>query len=161
MLESAVSTPVMAESAALPDDLPPARRVAIAELVTEALATERRLAALYAAFAACATLAPLKATLSDLARVKVQHVAALEPLRRSLDLESLPDAAPPVRVDAGATGRAEAFAQAFQGERALEVTYRELAAVLGDHPLQPRIAGLAAAAGRHRAILRELYLRYS
>ena len=151
----------MAEPAIALDDLPPARRGAIAELLADAVATERELAALYSAFETRATLAPLKATLAELARAKAAHVASLEPLARSFGPDVLPDAARPIRVDAGAAGRDEAFARAFQGERALEVTYRELSAVLLDHPLEPRVAGLAAEAARHRAVLRELYLRYS
>jgi len=145
------------------ETLPVSRRVAVAEVVQEMLANERELAALYADFAARNPLPPLSAALAELAQAKLAHVAALEPLARALDsvLTSGPTRGVRSTNAAAADWRGAEFSRAFRGERALEVAYRELAALLGDPGLFPSLPRLAAEAARHRARLRELYLRYS
>lgn len=145
------------------DDLPLPRRVAIAELLGEALAAARRLAALYAAFEASAELAGLRRGLGELARAKAADVAALESLARTLGLDAEASASSGLpHVEAGAVGRAQAFTRAFEAERALDGAYREMLPLLiPGHPLDVRVAGLAAEAARHRGRLRDLYLGYS
>ena len=144
-------------------ELSHARRLAVAELVTEMLATERELATLYGGFAVRSRLDSLRTVLAELAQEKTAHVSALEPLARAFHA-----VAPSIR-----TGRGEVreepvdarpgaeFSLAFRGERALEVGYRELGSLLGDPTLLPVLPGLAADAARHQARLRAIYLRYS
>lgn len=145
------------------DALPVSRRVAIAQLLRETLATERELASLYADFEARSRLEPLKAGLAELARGKAAHVAALEPLVRALD--SLPTSdrteGRQDRDGLGDVGRGALFSRAFEHERALEVSFRELAALVGERAYLPQLAELAKDAARHQRLLRELYLRYS
>lgn len=145
------------------DALSSARRLAVAELLREMLTTERALAALYARFAARSALDPLRAALSELAREKATHVAALEPLARALETVAPSSVARGGEVggDLVVEARGAEFAWAFRGERALEVGYRELASLLGDPTLLPSLPRLAAGGARHRTRLRQLYLRYS
>ncbi|MBI3456008.1 MAG: hypothetical protein HY002_09520 [Candidatus Rokubacteria bacterium] len=153
----------MAQPGVALDDLSRPRRVATAELLTEILATERDLADLYARFAEATELPALRAALSDLARAKRERVARLEPLLRALGGDSVAVAPPagPRPCGAGVEGRGHAFARAFRGERALEVLYREIAALLAAGGLPPGLPELIAGAAQHRALLRELYLSYS
>lgn len=138
-----------------------ARRVAVAQLVRDWLATARDLAALYAGFEARSTVAPLRAGLAELARAKAAHVAALEPLARALDA-LVPSDRPGGPGDRSAPPpRGSEFARAFEGERALEVDCRELAGLLGTSARLPLLPRLAAESAEHRAWLRRLYLRYS
>ncbi len=137
-----------------------ARRVAIAQLVAEALVTERELAGRYAAFAARSTLEPLKAPLVELARAKEEHVATLESGARALGpLPGLEGVVPEPEATGG-DGHGAEFRRVFRGERRLDVVYRELAGLLGDTPLLP-LARLTAEAARDRSRLRGLYLKYS
>lgn len=138
------------------EDLPLPRRVAIARALTDALDTERELAALYAAFAARTPLAALGAALTELAQAKVARVALLEGL---IGASGSTPRAPldPSRV----AERADFFARAFQAERALEVGYRELGALLAESMNPPGLRELVADAARHRELIRQLYVRYS
>ncbi len=144
------------------DDLPLPRRVAVAELLTEIVGTERGLADLYGRFAAHATMPPLRSMLETLAREKRDQVERLQPLIMPLaagvraPLTTARDAR-----EASGESRAEAFLYAFQRERALEVLYREIGALLAEAGPLPALSESAARAARHRTLLRELYLRYS
>ena len=53
------------------------------------------------------------------------------------------------------------FARAFEAESTLDAAFREIGALLGDPARCPGLPPLAAESARHRARLRELYLRYS
>jgi hypothetical protein len=144
------------------DELPLPRRVAITVLAAEIVARERTMADLYAEFARDPGPPGLRAGLEELALEKRQQAAAA-----ALGLPAGGDlAAPPrrrVRVPAGPAiaRRAETFREAFEGERALEVSYRELTALVADIGGLPGLGDLAARAARHRTRLRDLYLRYS
>jgi rubrerythrin len=140
------------------------RRVAAAELLAEIVRTEHALAELYDRFAAGTALPHLRGALAELAAAKRAHVRMLEPLLGALhgDARAAATAGPaPATLDAAVERRSEAFAQAFQGERALEVAYRELAGLLGDLSPWPDLPRLAAESARHRRLLRDLYVRYS
>ncbi len=150
----------MAQPALTLDDLPLPRRVAIAELVGAALSITGELALLYAALAARGELAALDAGLGELAWAKGAEAAALESLARDLGCDAA-QAAPAPRLETGAAGRGQVFTRAFERERTLEITYRELVALLAGHPLEGRLARLAAETAGHRARLRDLYWRYS
>lgn len=164
MLESAaMDTATAAEPAPTLADLPLPRRIAAAALFQDVLRTERELARLYGGFARRTEIPYLRAAFEELAEAKRRRVGAVERLGPSL----APDAgtptlsAPAGTLETAVEKRADVFARAFEGERALEVAYRELAALLGDPTRCPGLAGLAAGAARQRAVLRELYLRYS
>lgn len=165
VLESAaVNRAAMADPAATVDDLPAPRRVAIATLFGEILGTERELAALYGGFAPRAQIAYLRAALEELAEAKRARVAALEAMASTLAVDGR--GAPAVPESRGARPapaerRSEVFTRAFEGERALEAAYRELVALLGDPARCPGLVELAVGSARHRALLRDLYLRYS
>jgi hypothetical protein len=135
-------------------DLSAPRRVAIAELLAMVLTTERRLAAFYDRFAGASEIAALRAELAALARDKRQQAQHLESIVGPVvgrDGAEPPPAAP----------RAEAFRAAFEQERALEVAYRQVLALLGDTgPVGP-LAEAAAQAARHGRRLRHLYVGYS
>jgi hypothetical protein len=154
----------VADSTSSLDDLPLPRRLAVTELAGEILAGEGEMAHLYAAFARDPAPQPLRAGLEELARAKQAQVAlAGEVLASVGDVGApLPSRfrAPTARAGAQ-TRRAERFLEAFQGERALEVRYRELAALLASTGLLPGLGTLAAQAARHQTHLRELYLKYS
>ncbi len=165
MLESpAVATATMPDPAATVADLPAPRRVAIATLFGEVLRTEGELAELYGAFARRTPIPYLRAALEELAEAKRVRVAALDALTPALPADGgghppapEPGGTPPAPVER----RSEVFARAFESERALEAAYRELLALLGDPALCPGLGGLTAGSARHRALLRNLYLRYS
>jgi hypothetical protein len=150
----------VAESAPTVAELPAPRRVAIATLVREARHTARELAALYAAFAQHTPIAPLRAAVDQLATLERAHAAALAALAPVLDPEGEES---PAAVSPGASpgSRAELFARASEGERALAATLREVGALLGDPARCPGLQPLAAEAARRRSLLRDLYLRYS
>jgi hypothetical protein len=145
-------------------DLPVPQRVAIATLFREILAAEGGLVHLYAGAAERTPIARLRAGLEELARAKEAQVAALARLAPQL-VEDGPPAGPPSplpdRPDAGTAQRSDLFSRAFQAERILEGSYRELLVLLGDLPAHAEVAGLAAGGGRHRSLLRNLYLWYS
>jgi hypothetical protein len=145
----------MAASTTALEDLPLPHRVAVARVLTDALATERALARLYATFAAYTTLASLEAALTELARAKAARVAELEAWLGPAAAAAA--AAPPD----GVPTRDVFFARAFQGERALEVGYRELGGLLGGAARLPGLPELLAGATRQREQVRRLYVRYS
>jgi hypothetical protein len=154
----------VAETAPSLDDLSLPRRLAVTELAGEILAGEGAMAHLYAGFARDSAPSDLRAGLEELAQAKQDQVAlAGEAFSPVGDLAApLPSRfrAPEPRAGAQAR-RAERFLEAFQGERALEVRYRELAALLAPTGLVPGLGDLALRTAHHRARLRELYLRYS
>jgi hypothetical protein len=154
----------VAESPPSLDAQPLPRRLAITELAGEILAGEGAMAHLYAGFARESTPHALRTGLEELALAKEAQVArAGEVFAPVGDLDTpLPSRfrAPAARV-AAPDRRAERFQEAFQGERELEVGYRELAALVAETGLLRGLDDLARWAARHRARLRELYLRYS
>jgi hypothetical protein len=145
-------------------DLPVPRRVAIATLFREAWRTARGLAALYAAFARCTSIAPLRAALDELATLKRAHAGTLAALAPVLDPEggergALLEATPV--VENAAAERPALFARAFDAERTLDAAFREIGALLGDPARCPELQTLAVESARHRSLLRNLYLGYS
>jgi rubrerythrin len=162
MLESrAIAMP--AEPTLPLSDLSLPRRVAVAELLGEIVATERALAELYEGFAAGTSHLPLQAALKTLVREKRARLERLEPLARAAGADGGADglAPPQPTEDTPVERRADFFARAFQGERILEVRVRELAMLIGDAGVPAALAELAAENARHLGRLRELYLRYS
>jgi len=154
----------MADPAVTVDDLPAPRRVAIATLFGEILRTERELAALYGDFARRTQIPRLREALEELAEAKRGRVAALTGMAATLtgDGSGAPTVPEPWgALPAPAARRSDVFAHAFEGERALEAAYRELVVLLGDPARCPGLGELAAGSARHRALLRDLYLRYS
>jgi rubrerythrin len=154
----------MAESAPSLAELPAPRRVAIATLFRDAWRTARELAALYAAFAPRTSIAPLRAALDDLATLERAHATALAALAPVLDPEGGESRAllePTAMRETLPEDRAELFARAFEAERTLAAAFREIGALLGDPARCPGLRPLAAESVRHRALLRDLYLRYS
>jgi hypothetical protein len=155
-----VSTVVAAPELA---ELPAPRRVAIATLFREAWRTTRGLAALYAGFARTTPIAPLRAALDELARLEDAHATALAALAPVLDPEG--ESRAPLEASAPSEGvpetRAALFARASTAERSVDAALREIEALLGDPARCPGLPGLAAQTARHRALLRDLYLRYS
>ena len=164
VLESAANVPTMSEPAFSVAELPAPRRVAIATLFGEILATERELAAMYAAAAQRTPIAHLRTAFAEFAETKRRRVEALTRLAPLLVPEAGDgDVAPGPRGTSPALPerRSDVFARAFEAERALEVAYREVLALLGDPGRSPELATLAGGSARHRALLRDLYLRYS
>lgn len=149
------------------DALPLPHRVAIPRLLAEALRLERALADLYTGFRTTTPLAPLADALGELARMKTARAELLEPSARAWRDETPDIVGRPPSIGAastppvGAMRREDLFARAFQGERSLEVAYRELGSLLGDPARCPPLAGLLADTARQRARLTDLYLRYS
>ncbi len=160
MLESAADALTMPGTPPSVRDLPAPRRVAIATLFREILATERELAELYGGFARHTPLVHLRTALEDMAEAKRTRVAALTGLGPVL---AAADAVPPPRptLEVHVERRSDVFVRAFHGERELEAAYRELLALLGGPALWPELAGLATGSARHRSLLRNLYLWYS
>jgi hypothetical protein len=164
VLESAANVPTMSEPAFSVADLPAPRRVAIAGLVRQIVATEHELGAMYAAAAERTPIAHLRTAFGEFAEAKRRRVEALTRLAPLLgaaagagDGASEPPRSPPPRPER----RSDLFARAFEAERALEVAYREVLALLGDPECCPELVTLAGGSARHRALLRDLYLRYS
>jgi hypothetical protein len=150
---------------AAPDlaELPSPRRAAIAHLFREAWRATRALGALYAGFARTTPVAPLRAGLEELARLKDAHAAALAALAPVLDPEgesraALGESAPP---EGAPESRAALFARASAAERSVDMALREIGALCGDPARCPGLPDLVVQAARHRALLRNLYLRYS
>jgi hypothetical protein len=152
-----VASPSLAE-------LPAPRRVAIATLFQEAWRATRALAALYAGFARSTPVAPLRAALDELARLKDAHATALGALAPILDPEA-GESRGPLEASAPREGvpesRAGLFSQASEAERSVDTALREIGALLGDPADAPGLPALVAGAARHRGLLRSLYLRYS
>jgi len=150
----------------IPADLPSARRAALAEVVGEGLATARALGALYRAFATAAALPPLARELLTLAVATARVAEVLAPLAAALGAD--PGSGGPAEpVDGQASGpaasgaeRAQLFARAFKGERALARACAEAVTLLDD-AVVPALGGLAGDLARDMARLRQLYLGYS
>lgn len=156
-MSTMVASPSLAE-------LPAPRRVAIATLFREAWRATRALAALYAGFARSTPVAPLRAALDELARLKDAHATALGALAPVLDPEA-GESRGPLEASAPREGapesRPELFSRASDAERSVDTALREIGALLDDPARCPGLPALAAEADRHRALLRSLYLRYS
>jgi hypothetical protein len=164
VLESRAGALTMAEAAPSLADLPAPRRTAIATLFREAWRTARELADLYAAFAGRTSIGALRAALDELATRKRAHVPALAALAPVLDPEGGESRAllgAPAAREPLPGGRSDLFARAFEAESTLDAAFREIGALLGDPARCPALPPLAAESARHRARLRELYLRYS
>jgi hypothetical protein len=168
MLESAaMDTETLPRPVPALADLPAPRRTAVATLFRDVRRTERELARLYDRFARRTEIPYLRAAFAELAenkRARVETVERLVPCLAPGLADEAPTAAVPApsgTPEAEVEKRADVFARAFEGERALEVAYRELAALLGDPARCPGLADLAAGSARQRALLRNLYLRYS
>jgi hypothetical protein len=164
VLESAANVPTISEPAFSVADLPVPRRFAIAALFRQILATEQELGGMYAAAVQRTPIAYLRTAFSEFAEAKRRRVETLTRLAPLLVTESEDgDVAPePPRTPPPLPERrSDLFARAFEAERALEVAYREVLALLGDPEGCPELVTLAGGSARHRALLRDLYLRYS
>jgi hypothetical protein len=153
--------PVMTESDSRPtpgemSDDP--RRIVLAYLVARLAAGVATRARDYEAAAAQAE-GPLRQALEELARAKHAQAADLAPLARALGVPapSLPPPAPQWSPLAWGV----ILGEAFQDERVLEGIGRELAGLAPDPAVRALAARFAAGAGRDRADVRRLYLRYS
>jgi hypothetical protein len=152
MTETEVRLPPSAD----PADDP--RRVTLAHLagrLAAGLATQTR------AYQAAAEMAggALRQALEGLTRAKQAQSAELAPLGQALGVPT-----PSVSGPAGPAGRPSwgvVLGEAFQGERTLEGTARELARLALDPTITPLAARLATCAARDGEQVRRLYLRYS
>jgi hypothetical protein len=98
----------------------------------------------------------LRQALDRLGRAKHAQVADLLPAARALGAPVPPGSPPgPPRAWGVVLG------EAFQDERDLEWTSRELAVLAGDPRLKALAARLAGSAARDAEEVRKLYLRYS
>ena len=143
------------------DEFPVARRAAALEMLSEVLRLEREVASVYRALAARPGPAPLRAACGEIAALTVERIPTIEALAREAGLEAMPGVSTASPAAPGPDGRGELFGRAFVRERALEVAYRELAALLGDPTRCPSLPTLLGEATRRRARLRDLYVRYS
>ena len=134
------------------------RRLAVADLVGQILDVAGALGLGYEVAARRAPEA-LQHALQALARSKEGQTATLTPLARALggpEPTAPPSAAPEMGAEWGV-----ALAEAFQGERALEMAGRQLAALAEDPAVQALGARVATGAARDGKEVRKLYLRYS
>jgi hypothetical protein len=147
-----------ATSAAGSDASTDPRRLVLADLVARLAAGVATGARDYEAAAGQAEGA-LRQALEELARAKHAQAADLGPLARALGVPvpSLPPASPPNSAPSWGV----ILGEAFQGERALEWTGRELAALAPDPAAKALTARLAAGAARDGEEVRRLYLRYT
>lgn len=137
-----------------PDATDP-RRLVLADLVARLAAGVTTRARAYEAAAGQAE-GDLRKALERLERAKLDQAAELLPLARTLGA-SVPAAGP--EGTPGPWG--VVLGEAFQGERRLERTSRELAVLAGDPRLKALAARLAGSAARDADEVRKLYLRYS
>jgi hypothetical protein len=131
------------------------RRVVLADLVARLVAGVTARARAYDAAAGQAE-GDLKQALDRLGRAKHAQAVDLLPLARALGA-SVPSAPPP----GCARHWGVVLGEAFQGERDLEWTSRELAVLAGDPAIKALAARLAGGAARDAEEVRKLYLRYS
>jgi hypothetical protein len=104
----------------------------------------------------------LQQVLDRLGRAKRAQAADLAPAARALGAALPPAPSPaqtPVLTVTDPWGMA--LAEAFQGERDVEWTSRELAVLAEDPALKALAARVAAGAARNGEEVRKLYLRYS
>jgi hypothetical protein len=141
-------------SASGPDSADP-RRLVLADLVARLAAAVTTRARHYEAAAGQAQ-GDLRQALERLGRAKQAQAADLLPAAQALGA-SVPPALPP----GPASSWGVILGEAFQGERDLEWTSRELAVLAGDPPLKAMAARLAGGAARDAEEVRRLYLRYS
>jgi hypothetical protein len=137
-----------------PDAADP-RRLVLADLVARLAAGVTTRARAYEAAAGQAQ-GDLRQALDRLGRAKHAQVADLLPAARALGA-SVPPASPPGRIRAWGV----VLGEAFQDERDLERTSRELAVLAGAPALKTLAARLAGSAARDAQEVRKLYLRYS
>ena len=153
----AMTEPV-APSTSAPDWGADPRRVALVDLVRQLAQGVAMRARDYESAAAQAS-GELQAALERLARAKQAEAADLLPLARALGVTP-----PGVAPSASATAAPRwgvILGQAFQDERTLEWTARELAVLAGDPTLRALAARLAGVSARDGQEIRKLYLRYS
>jgi hypothetical protein len=144
-----------ASDAAGPDAAADPRRLVLADLVARLAAGVTAQALRYEAAAARAQ-GDLSEALDRLGRAKHAQAADLLPAARALGA-SVPPASPP--GPAGSWG--VILGEAFQGERELEWTGRELAVLAGDPALKGLAARVAGDSARDGEEVRRLYLRYT
>jgi hypothetical protein len=101
----------------------------------------------------------LREALDQLARAKDAEALDLAPLARALGASVSPDVPPPPSGAPPAWG--VILGEAFQGERELEATARELASLAPDSASKALAARLAVATARGAGKVRKLYLRYT
>ena len=101
----------------------------------------------------------LRDALEALGRAKHAQAADLAPLARALGVPGLPAVPGPPTSAPPAWG--VILGEAFQGERALERTARELSILAGDPALKALAGRLATGAAQQGREVRKLYLRYS
>jgi hypothetical protein len=145
-------------SAAGSDAATDPRRLVLADLVARLAAGVATRAREYDAAAGQATGA-LRQGLEQLAHAKRAQAADLGPLARALGVPApaLPPASPPdSSISWGVI-----LGEGFQGERALEWTGRELAALAPDPAVKALAARLVVDVVRDAEEVRKLYLRYS
>jgi hypothetical protein len=130
----------------------------LTDLVERLAALAATQARAYEALAARAQ-GDLRQALADLARAKHDQVADLAPLAEVREAGA--PAPPPAASCAPALSWGRSLGEAYQGERALEWTGRELAGLARDPALRVLAARLAAGAARDGRGVRKLYLRYS
>jgi hypothetical protein len=131
------------------------RRLVLADLVTRLAAGVATRARHYEA-AATEAQGELKQALDRLGRSKDAQTADLLPAARALGASVPPGSAPTPGRPWGVI-----LGEAFQGERDLEWTGRELAVLAGDPALKTLAARLAGGSARDAQEVRKLYLRYS
>jgi hypothetical protein len=138
------------------------RRLVVADLVTRLAAGLTARTRHYEATASRAE-GELKQALDRLGRAKRLQAADLLPAARALGA-AIPFASPESpATPGGAVPHAWGveLGEAFQGERDLEWTSRELAVLAGDPVLKALGARLAGGAARDAEEVRKLYLRYT
>jgi hypothetical protein len=151
-------TELDAASAAGPHASADPRRLVWADLVARLAAGVATGARDYEAAAGQAD-GVLRQALEERARAKHAEAADLGPLAHALGVPvpTVPPASPPD----SALSWGVILGEAFQGERALEWTARELAILAPDPAVRAQAARLAAGAARDGEEVRRLYLRYS
>ena len=134
------------------------RRTVLADLVAHLAVGVIKQARCYETAAAHAD-GLLRETLDELGRRKHDQAADLLPLSRALGVPapSVPTPTPPESTPAWGV----VLGEAFQGERALEATGRQLAVLAQEPALRDSAARLAAGAARDGGEVRKLYLRYT
>ena len=130
----------------------------MADLTARLSAGLARQARAYEAAAARAG-GPLRQALEGLGRAKHTQAADLAPLARAF--EALTPAVPSETPAESSPDWGVTLGEAYQGERALEGTARELAALTTDTAVRALALRLVTGTGRDGGEVRKLYLRYS
>ena len=134
------------------------RRLAVADLTARLSAGLARQSRGYEA-AAARSGGPLRQVLDGLGRAKHTQVADLAPLARAF---GVPTPTAPSEIPAESSPDwGVILGEAYQGERALEGTARELAGLATDTAVRALALRLVTGTGRDGGEVRKLYLRYS